>query len=58
MNRKIMKKNILVTGCTKIFYHLIELFQKTEISAAACGSIFHFRNNSPLRARCYLKNQI
>ena len=36
--------------------HLVEIFKKTEVAAAACGSFFHFGDNSPLRTRSYLKN--
>lgn len=52
-----LKIPVISGGGAGNFSHLLELFQKTEISAAACGSIFHFGDNSPLRARSYLKNQ-
>lgn len=52
-----LKIPVIISGGAGNFYHLLELFKKTEASAAACGSIFHFGDNSPLRARSYLKNQ-
>lgn len=52
-----LKIPVTIAGGAGNFSHLLELFQKTEASAAACGSIFHFGDNSPLRARSYLKNQ-
>lgn len=36
--------------------HIINLFQSTKISAAACASIFHFGDNNPIRIRSTLKN--
>ena len=52
-----LKIPVTIAGGAGNFSHLLELFHKTEASAAACGSIFHFGDNSPLRARSYLKNQ-
>ena len=52
-----LKIPVTISGGAGNFYHLLELFKKTEASAAACGSIFHFGDNSPLRARSYLKNE-
>ena len=54
---KELKIPVVSSGGAGNFSHIIELFQKTEVTAAACGSIFHFGDNSPLRARSYLKNQ-
>lgn len=60
LGNKISKKlkiPVTISGGAGNFTHLLELFQKTEASAAACGSIFHFGDNSPLRARSFLKNE-
>ncbi len=48
---------VIVCGGAGNFMHLAELLQKTEVSAAACASIFHFGDNNPIRARSYLRNQ-
>ena len=49
---------IPVIGCGGIgnFNHVYELFSQTSISAVACGSLFHFGDNSPIRARSTMKN--
>lgn len=36
--------------------HLKEAFLKTDVSALACGSIFNFADNNPLRAKAALSN--
>lgn len=53
---KKLKIPVIASGGSGNFFHLLELFKKTEVSAAACGSIFYFGDNTPLRARSYLKN--
>ena len=60
MGKKISNKlkiPVIICGGAGNFLHLSEAFKKTQISAAACSSIFHFGDNSPIRARSYLKNQ-
>lgn len=47
---------VIVCGGAGDFIHLSDLLSKTEASAAACASIFHFGDNNPIRARSYLKN--
>jgi imidazole glycerol-phosphate synthase subunit HisF len=47
---------VIVCGGAGNFMHLAELLDKTESSAAACASLFHFGDNSPIRARSYLRN--
>ena len=47
---------VIVCGGAGTFMHLAEVFDKTAASAAACSSLFHFGDNSPIRARSYLKN--
>jgi cyclase len=39
------------------FSHLVEGFQLSQLDAIACGSLFTFGDNNPIRARSYLKNQ-
>ena len=47
---------VIVCGGAGNFMHLADLLNKTEASAAACASIFHFGDNNPIRARSYLRN--
>ena len=47
---------VIVCGGAGNFIHLAELLSETEASAAACASLFHFGDNSPIRARSYLRN--
>ena len=47
---------VVVCGGAGNFMHLADLLGKTEVSAAACASLFHFGDNSPIRARSYLRN--
>ena len=48
---------VILCGGAGNFKHLADAFNNTEVAAAACGSLFHFGDNSPIRARSYLKNQ-
>ena len=48
---------LILCGGGGNFNHLVEVFNKTEVAATACGSLFHFGDNSPMRARSHLKNQ-
>ena len=48
---------VIICGGAGNFGHLVEAFTKTEISAVACSRLFHFGDNSPIRARSYLRNQ-
>ena len=47
---------VIVCGGAGNFMHLADLLSKTEASAAACASLFHFGDNNPIRARSYLRN--
>tara|TARA_B100000902_G_C27312471_1_gene919221 strand:+ start:2927 stop:3688 length:762 start_codon:yes stop_codon:yes gene_type:complete len=38
------------------FEHIFDAFSKTQVSALACSSIFHFGDNNPIRLRSYLRN--
>ena len=48
---------IILCGGAGNFSHLVDAFNKTEVAAVACASLFHFGDNSPMRARSYLKNK-
>lgn len=47
---------VIVSGGAGNFIHLAELLRDTQVSAAACASLFHFGDNNPIRARSYLRN--
>ena len=38
------------------FYHLKDAFLNCNLSAVACGSLFNFGDNNPIRAKNYLSN--
>ena len=46
----------IFSGGAGNFKDLIELFKKTEASAAACSSLFHFNDYNPIQIRSYLNN--
>jgi cyclase len=54
---KTIKIPVILCGGGGNFDHLVDVFNKTEVAATACGSLFHFGDNSPMRARSHLKNQ-
>ena len=47
---------LITCGGAGNFQHIVDVFSKTEASAAACSSIFHFGDNCPMQARTYLRN--
>ena len=47
---------IISCGGAGNFMHLVEAYNKTNVSALAMASIFHFGDNNPIRARAHLKN--
>ena len=47
---------IIACGGAGNFNHIKDLFLKTNISAAACGSLFNFGDNNPIRAKAFLQN--
>ena len=49
------KKPIIFAGGAGDFSHLVDAFAEGA-SAVACGSLFNFGDNSPLRAKSFLKN--
>jgi len=46
---------LILAGGAGDFVHLVEAL-KTGADAAACGSLFNFGDNNPLRAKAFLKN--
>ncbi len=50
------KLPIIYSGGIGNFKHILDIFQKTQVNAVACGSLFNFGDNTPIRARSYLKN--
>ena len=46
---------IIVAGGAGDFIHLLDAFN-SGADAVACGSLFNFGDNNPLRAKAYLKN--
>ena len=55
-----MKKNTIIPiiscGGAGNFNHIKDLFLNIDVSAAACGSLFNFGDNNPIRAKAYLQN--
>jgi cyclase len=51
--------NIPVIGMGGVgnFSHLVDGFLVSELDAIACGTLFTFGDNNPIRARSYLRNQ-
>ena len=47
---------VIASGGAKNFQCLVDLFERTEASGAAVGSLFYFGDNNPIRARAYLTN--
>ena len=39
------------------FDYIIDLFNSSEVSAAACSSIYHFGDYNPIQIRTYLNNR-
>lgn len=47
---------IIALGGAEDAQDILDIFEKFDISAVACASLFHFRDNNPLRIKSYLKN--
>ncbi|MFQ5890822.1 MAG: imidazole glycerol phosphate synthase subunit HisF [Gemmatimonadota bacterium] len=52
------RSTIPVIGCGGAghYNHLKEAFLETNVSALACGSLFNFGDNNPIRAKAFLSN--
>jgi len=47
---------LILSGGAGNFDHLKGALQHESVSGVACGSLFYFGDNSPIRARSYLRN--
>lgn len=47
---------VIACGGAGNFNHMREAFEKTKIGALACGSLFNFGDNNPIRAKSFLQN--
>jgi len=58
LRRTVLSTNIPVIGCGGAgnYEHMREAFADTGVSALACGSLFNFGDNNPIRAKAFLKN--
>jgi len=50
--------NLPIIGCGGAgnFKHMKDAFQITNVNALACGSLFNFGDNNPIRAKSFLQN--
>ena len=47
---------LIIGGGAGNFEHLEHALKNKYVSGVACGSLFNFGDNNPIRARSYLKN--
>ena len=47
---------IIQSGGIGNFKHILDIFKNTKVNGVACGSLFNFGDNTPIRARSYLRN--
>ena len=47
---------IIACGGAGNYEHMKEIFIETGVSALACGSLFNFGDNNPIRAKAFLSN--
>ena len=47
---------VIACGGAGNYLHLKEALVEAEVSAAACGSLFNFGDNNPIRAKAFLTN--
>ena len=47
---------VIGLGGAGTFQHLRDTFLETDVSALACGSLFNFGDNNPIRAKAFLTN--
>jgi len=47
---------VIACGGAGNFDHMKEAFLQTRVSALACGSLFNFGDNNPIRAKAFLSN--
>ena len=54
--RRCCSRPIIACGGAGNFSHMQEAFLATDVSALACGSLFNFGDNNPIRAMAFLSN--
>lgn len=54
--RSFVNVPVIAAGGSDSYEGLLTLFNETDVSAAACGSIFNFSDSNLLRAKSFLKN--
>ena len=47
---------IIFSGGIGNYDQIKNIFQNSNISAVACGSLFNFTDSNPIRAKAYLKS--
>lgn len=47
---------VIACGGAGTYAHMQDAFLKTGVSALACGSLFNFGDNNPIRAKAFLSN--
>lgn len=47
---------VIAAGGSGNYSHLKEVFEETDVSAVACGSLFNFSDSNPIRAKAFLTN--
>ena len=47
---------VIACGGAGNYTHLKDAFLATDVEALACGSLFNFGDNNPLRAKAFLGN--
>ena len=55
--KEILRIPVIVAGGIGNFRHLAEALNHESVSGVGCGSLFHFGDNNPIRARSFLRNQ-
>ena len=53
---RVSKIPVIACGGAGNYEHLKEAFVSTAVSALACGSLFNFGDNNPIRAKAFLSN--
>ena len=53
---KVARIPVIAAGGSGNYAHLKDLFVETDVSAAACGSLFNFSDSNPIRAKAFLTN--
>ncbi|MDQ3139128.1 MAG: imidazole glycerol phosphate synthase cyclase subunit [Pseudomonadota bacterium] len=47
---------VIAAGGSGNYQHLKQVFEETDVSAVACGSLFNFSDSNPIRAKAFLTN--